>query len=414
MTTEPTDSFAGLGLSAAALRDLERAAYAAPTPIQRGAIPPALLGKDVIGCAQTGTGKTAAFVLPMIERLAGGHGTRAMILAPTRELAGQIQKSIEQFGQRRNIGAALIVGGADMAQQERALRQRPDILVATPGRVLDHMWKGTINLLAMQIFVLDEADRLLDMGFAPQINQILDALPEERQTLLFSATMPDDLAALVRANLKHPVRVTVAPSGAAAEGVEQQLFHSSREEKADLLRALLKGEQGSSLVFTRTKSRADRLGRLLQNDGMKVAVLHGDRTMGQRREALQGFKSGRYRILVATDVMARGIHVNDIAHVINFDLPNSPEDYVHRIGRTARAGASGRASSFVTPEETSQLRAIERLLGKRVPTGPKPHGHGQRHDEGNRHRRGGQEHEAPRGRGGASSHVHRHPHAFQH
>lgn len=414
MITESTDSFAGLGLSASALRDLERAGYAAPTPIQRGAIPPALQGKDVIGCAQTGTGKTAAFVLPMIERLAGGHGTRAMILAPTRELAGQIQKVIEQFGQRRNIGAALIVGGADMAQQERALRQRPDILVATPGRVLDHMWKGTINLLALEIFVLDEADRLLDMGFAPQIDQILDALPEERQTLLFSATMPDDLAALVRANLKHPVRITVAASGAAAEGVDQQLFHSSREEKADLLRALLKKEQGSSLVFTRTKSRADRLGRLLQNDGMKVAVLHGDRTMGQRREALQGFKSGRYRVLVATDVMARGIHVNDIAHVINFDLPSSPEDYVHRIGRTARAGASGRASSFVTPEETSQLRAIERLLGKRVPAGSTPQGHGHRHAEGSRHRPGGREHEAQHGQGGAPSHHgHQSTHAFQ-
>jgi ATP-dependent RNA helicase RhlE len=369
VTTPTIHSFHDLGLSAAMLQAVTKAGYAEPTAIQSRAIPPALAGKDVVGCAQTGTGKTAAFAIPMIERLAGGEGPRALILAPTRELAMQIQKTFELLGKTRGVYATLIVGGADMAQQERALRQRPDVLVATPGRVLDHMWRGNINLLAIQIFVLDEADRLLDMGFAPQINQILDALPEERQTLLFSATMPGDVAALAKTSLNHPVRIEIAPSGTVAAKAEQHLFHTSREQKTVLLRRLLKEEPGSTLVFTRTKSRADRLGKVLQADGLPVAVLHGDRTMGQRREALEGFKRGRYRVLVATDIMARGIHVTGIAHVINYDLPNSPEDYVHRIGRTARIEATGRASSFVTPEEKGQLHAIEQLLGTRVPLG---------------------------------------------
>ena len=367
MTTRSAHSFEGLGLSAAMLRDLEKAGYTIPTPIQRLALPPALAGQDVIGCAQTGTGKTAAFVVPLIERLAGGQGTRALILAPTRELAMQTQKAIELLGRSRGIGAALIVGGADIAQQERALRQQPDILVATPGRLLDHMWRGTINLLRITIFVMDEADRLLDMGFAPQINQILDALPEERQTLLFSATMPADVASLAKASLNYPARIDIAPRGTVAARSTQQVFLASREQKPSLLRSLLRKQQGSTLVFTRTKSRADRLGKSLLEDGVKAAVLHGDRTMGQRREALEGFKRGRYQVLVATDIMARGIHVNGIAHVINYDLPHSPEDYVHRIGRTARVQAAGLASSFVTPDEGSQLRAIERLLGKAVP-----------------------------------------------
>ncbi len=360
------------------LGEIAKAGYREPTPIQREAIPPALAGRDIIGCAQTGTGKTAAFVVPLIERLAGGRGTRALILAPTRELAMQIQKTIELLGRRRGVEATLIVGGADMAQQERALRQHPDILVATPGRVLDHMWKGNINLLAVEVFVLDEADRLLDMGFAPQINQILDALPEERQTLLFSATMPGDVASLAKASLKDPVRIAIAPSGTVAARAEQHLFHTSREQKPQLLRRLLRQEQGPTLVFTRTKSRADRLGQVLQDDGFKVAVLHGDRSMGQRREALEGFKRGKYQVLVATDIMARGIHVNDIAHVINYDLPMSPEDYVHRIGRTARVQASGRASSFVTPDEKGQLHAIEQLLGASVPAASQSPG-GPRH-----------------------------------
>ncbi|MGH7231986.1 MAG: DEAD/DEAH box helicase [Nitrospiraceae bacterium] len=365
--TTAVSSFEGLGLSADMLAQITHAGYSQPTPIQHMAIPHGLAGQDVIGCAQTGTGKTAAFVIPIIERLAGGSGTRALILVPTRELAMQVEKVVDQLGRRRGIGATLIVGGANMQQQERGLRQNPEIIVGTPGRVLDHMWRGTINLLAIKIFVLDEADRLLDMGFAPQINQILDALPEDRQTLLFSATMPEDIHALARTHLRHPVRVQVTSTGTTPAAAEQKIFHATREQKNPLLCRLVKREPGTALVITRTKSRADRVGQMLADEGVPTAVLHSNRTMGQRREALEGFKRGKYRVLIATDIMARGIHVNGIAHVINYDMPHCPEDYVHRIGRTARAHAKGCASTFVTPEERNQLRAIERLLGQTVP-----------------------------------------------
>jgi ATP-dependent RNA helicase RhlE len=371
--TSAVTSFDSLGLSADMLAQIIKAQYSTPTPIQALAIPPALAGRDVIGCAQTGTGKTAAFVVPLIERLAGqpqsgaSRGPKALIMVPTRELAMQVEKVIDQLGRHHRIGATLIIGGANMQQQHRALRQSPEIVVGTPGRILDHMWQGTLNLQGINTLVLDEADRLLDMGFAPQINQILDALPDERQTLLFSATMPADVQALSRTRLRNPVRCQIATVGVTPSAAEQAVFHASREQKNPLLRRLVKQERGTALVFTRTKSRADRVGRMLVDDGVQAAVLHGDRTMGQRRDALEGFKRGKYRVLVATDIMARGIHVNGIAHVINYDLPNSPEDYVHRIGRTARAHATGRASSFVTPEDRDQLRAIERLLGRAVP-----------------------------------------------
>jgi ATP-dependent RNA helicase RhlE len=367
--TTVNNSFQAFGLSEALLRDIARAGFTEPTPIQAGAIPPALQGRDVLGCAQTGTGKTAAFVIPMIERLAAlpkGH-VRGLILAPTRELVIQIQEVIDTFGRSRRIFATTIVGGADMNAQVRGLRQRPDIIVATPGRLLDHMWNGTISLLEIKILVLDEADRMLDMGFAPQINQILEALPEERQTLLFSATIPTDLKDLARASVKDPVHVMVAKPATAAEGVTQSLHHTTHDDKTSLLVSLLGQDRESVLVFTRTKHRADRLGRALGSAGHNVAVIHGDRSLPQRRAALEGFKQGRYRILVATDVAARGIDVANIGHVVNFDMPNSPEDYVHRIGRTARMKALGRATSFVTAEDHGQLRAIEKLLGKSVP-----------------------------------------------
>jgi ATP-dependent RNA helicase RhlE len=351
------------------LQDLATVGFAAPTPIQAQAIPPALAGRDVIGCAQTGTGKTAAFVIPMIERIAAlpKGQPHALILAPTRELALQILTTIEKLGRSRRVSATLIVGGADMQAQVRGLRQRPDVLVATPGRLLDHMWNGTILLSAIKILVLDEADRMLDMGFAPQINQILDALPEERQTLLFSATLPGDLARLVQASVNDPVRVMVTPPATTADGITQAIHHTSHEAKADLLLTLLGADKDTALVFTRTKHRADRLGRMLGGAGHRVAVLHGDRSLSQRRSALEGFKRGTFRVLVATDIAARGIDVANIGHVINFDLPNCPEDYVHRIGRTARMKATGRATSFVTREDREQLRDIERLLGHAVP-----------------------------------------------
>jgi len=254
-----------------------------------------------------------------------------------------------------------------MQAQVRGLRQRPDILVATPGRLLDHMWNGTILLSSMKMLVLDEADRMLDMGFAPQINQILDALPEERQTLLFSATLPADLARLVQASVRNPVRVMVAPSATTADGVTQAIHYTSHTDKSDLLLSLLGADKDTALVFTRTKHRADRLGRMLGRAGHRVAILHGGRSLSQRRAALEGFKRGAFRVLVATDIAARGIDVANIGHVINFDLPNCPEDYVHRIGRTARMKTTGRATSFVTGEDRSQLRDIERLLGHAVP-----------------------------------------------
>ena len=372
MDTSVHSNFNALGLSEAILQDLAAAGFSSPTPIQEQAIPPALAGRDVIGCAQTGTGKTAAFVIPMVERLAAlpKGQPQALILAPTRELALQTLTTIEKLGRSRRISATVIVGGADMQAQVRGLRQRPEILIATPGRLLDHMWNGTISLASIKILVLDEADRMLDMGFAPQINQILDALPEERQTLLFSATLPSDIARLVQASVNNPVRVMVTPSATTADGVTQAVHHTSHDAKGDLLLSLLGSDKDSALVFTRTKHRADRLGRMLGSAGHRVAVLHGDRSLSQRRAALEGFKRGTFRVLVATDIAARGIDVANIGHVINFDLPNCPEDYVHRIGRTARMKTTGRATSFVTREDHQQLRDIERLLGQAVPLAP--------------------------------------------
>ncbi len=369
MHTSVHTSFHTLGLSEPLLRDLTAAGLLVPTPIQAQAIPPALEGRDVIGCAQTGTGKTAAFVVPMIERLAilPKGQPQALILAPTRELALQICTSIEKLGRSHHISATVVVGGSDMQAQIRGLRQRPDIIVATPGRLLDHMWNGTINLLPIKILVLDEADRMLDMGFAPQINQILDALPLERQTLLFSATLPTDVTRLVQASLNGAVHVMVTPHSTTAEGVTQAAHHTTSQEKTKLLVALLAAERGTVLVFARTKSRVDRLGQTLEQAGHRVAVIHGDRSLPQRLRALDGFKRGQVRILVATDVAARGIDVANIGHVVNYDLPNCPEDYIHRIGRTARMKMTGKATSFVAFEEREQLRAIETLLGHSVP-----------------------------------------------
>ena len=400
MQTTAFSSFDTLGVSPTLLRNLTKAGFTEPTAIQAQAIPHALAGRDVLGCAQTGTGKTAAFVIPMLERLSGAPKgqPRALILAPTRELAIQIQATIDTLGRDLQLFATTVVGGADMQAQVRGLRQRPDIIVATPGRLLDHMWNGTISLLAMTILVLDEADRMLDMGFAAQINQILDAMPEERQTLLFSATMPTDLARLAQASVKDPVHVMVAKSATTADGVSQAVHHTTHDHKNALLMSLLQSESDTVLVFARTKHRADRLGSMLGTAGHRVAVLHGGRTLPQRRAALEGFRRGTFRVLVATDIAARGIDVANIAHVINYDVPNCPEDYVHRIGRTARMRATGRATTFVTAEDQDQLRAIERLLGQAVPRadgGPaslgvakRADGHAPRNDAARRRRRG--------------------------
>ncbi len=362
-------TFESFGLSEPLMRDIQRAGFKEPTPIQVKAIPPGLEGRDVLGCAQTGTGKTAAFVIPMIERLADGQRghPRGLILAPTRELVFQIQETVDKLGRSRRISATSIVGGADMLAQVRGLRQRPDIIVATPGRLLDHMWQGNILFTKLEVVVLDEADRMLDMGFADQLNQIIDAIPEERQTLLFSATLPDNLGDLARMSLKNPIRALVSKRATPAAGVTHKLHHTTQAEKTSLLLSILKDNKDAVLVFARTKHRVNRLGEALERLGHRVAILHGDRRLSQRRSALEGFRRGRYTVLVATDVAARGLDVDNIAHVVNFDLPYTAEDYIHRIGRTGRMNKVGMATSFVTDEDSNNLRAIERLIGHSVP-----------------------------------------------
>jgi ATP-dependent RNA helicase RhlE len=367
-------SFSDLKLSTKSLHALERAGFERPTPIQAQAIPPALEGRDVIGAAATGTGKTAAFLLPILERLDGKTGTRALVLAPTRELALQIAEELERFGKGRHVRGAAVIGGVGMAPQTQAFRERREVIVATPGRLVDHLQQGTAKLDGIEILVLDEADRMLDMGFKPQLTRILARLPKVRQTMLFSATMAGEVAEFARAHLRDPVKVEVARSGTTAARAEQRVFLAGHEEKLPLLLALLEGNDLSTLVFTRTKRRADRVAKSLERAGHTVARIHADRSQGQRRAALDSFKDGTSRVLVATDIAARGIDVAEIGHVVNFDLPHVPEDYVHRIGRTARNEASGRASSFASPEELDLLRGIEKLTRAAVPRGEVPRG----------------------------------------
>ncbi|HET8541555.1 MAG TPA: DEAD/DEAH box helicase [Anaeromyxobacter sp.] len=365
-------SFSELGLSQKALHALQRAGFEHPTPIQAQAIPPALAGEDVIGTAATGTGKTAAFVLPILERLDGKKGTRALVLAPTRELALQIGEEVERFGRGRHLRGAVVIGGVGMGQQAAAFRDRHEIVIATPGRLVDHLGQKTAKLDDIEILVLDEADRMLDMGFKPQLTRILQRVPKVRQTLLFSATMGGEVADFAREHLRAPVRVEVTRSGTTAERAVQHLFLATQEEKLPLLLALLEADDLSTLVFTRTKRRADKVWKAVARAGHKVARIHADRSQGQRRMALDGFKDGTYRVLVATDIAARGIDVAEIGHVVNFDLPHVAEDYVHRVGRTARAAASGRASSFAAPEERDLVRGIERLTRIELPRAEVP------------------------------------------
>lgn len=370
--TQPTNDFSNLGLSSPILSSLKRAGFSEPTPIQQKAIPVALTGRDVIGCAATGTGKTAAFLLPLIERLAKKPGKRALILAPTRELALQIGEQAQVFGAALRMQSAVIIGGVGMDAQSKALRDGREILIATPGRLIDHLEGGMVRLGDVEILVLDEADRMLDMGFKPQLKRILGALPSQRQTLLFSATMGEEVKAFSRTHQRDPVRVEVARSGTTAARAEQQVFMVPHAHKEALLLTLLTESAESTLVFTRTKHRADKVAKSLARAGHKVARIHSNRTQGQRRQALEGFRDGNYRVLVATDIAARGIDVAEIGHVVNFDLPHVPEDYVHRIGRTARASASGRASSFAAPDEHGLLRDIERYSRSSIPRAALP------------------------------------------
>jgi ATP-dependent RNA helicase RhlE len=362
-----TPTFASLGLSEEMTAALADAGYEAPRPIQASAIPPALAGKDVIGCAATGTGKTAAFVLPMVERLAGKKGTRGLVLAPTRELAEQTMTYLERFGGPRKVNAALVIGGMGMGRQVDALQRKPSVIIATPGRLVDHLQEGTANLTGIELLVLDEADRMLDMGFRPQLDQILKRLPKPRQSLLFSATMASEVKTFAAAHLVAPVKVEVNVSGTTAARATQAVYLVPQEDKVPLLMALLAEGEESTLVFTRTKRRADRVAKAVQRAGHTTDRIHADRSQGQRRAALDGFKQGKFRVLVATDIAARGIDVEDIGHVVNFDLPHVPADYVHRIGRTARNLASGHASSFAAPDEVKLLKDIEKFTQKPVP-----------------------------------------------
>lgn len=369
-TPEPvagtTPVFYGMGIAPKLLETLEKLNFSTPTPIQHKSIPIAIEGKDVIGIAQTGTGKTLAFGIPMIQRLAQTKG-RGLVILPTRELALQVEESLQLIGKGINLRTAILIGGAAMGPQKSALARNPHVIIATPGRLIDHMEQRTIKLNDVSVLVLDEADRMLDMGFAPQIKRILQAVPTERQTLLFSATMPADIVKIATTHMKLPVRVEIARAGTASERVEQELIVVRREDKTRLLQKLLDEWNGSVLVFSRTKHGAKKITTSVRGMGHTAAEIHSNRSLAQRREALEGFKNGKYRVLVATDIAARGIDVKGIELVINFDLPDNPDDYVHRIGRTGRAGHEGNAISFATPDQGGDVRAIERLTHIRIP-----------------------------------------------
>ncbi|WP_236518303.1 DEAD/DEAH box helicase [Sandaracinus amylolyticus] len=365
--------FRDLGLSAPLLRAIEQTGYETPTPIQREAIPPAITGRDVLGCAQTGTGKTAAFALPLLQRLDGSAGDepklRALVLTPTRELAIQIGDSFTTYGKGLDLWHTVIFGGVNEKPQIAELRDGVDALIATPGRLLDLMNQGHVRLSDVEIFVLDEADRMLDMGFLPDVKRVIAKLPRERQTLFFSATMPPDIRALADSLLRDPVSVAVTPVSSTAERIDQQVYFVDKGNKPRLLVELLKKDPAieHTLVFTRTKHGANKVVQQLEKAGLKAAAIHGNKSQNARERAMTGFRTGELRLLVATDIAARGIDVEGITHVINYDLPNIPETYVHRIGRTGRAGAAGIAISFCESEERPYLVDIERLIGKHVP-----------------------------------------------
>jgi len=366
-----TSTFYGLGIAPAMIELLERLKFTIPTPIQLKAIPIAIEGKDVIGVAQTGTGKTLAFGVPMIQRLLQKPGN-ALVLVPTRELAIQVEEVIVKIGQPFNIRAAVIIGGASIFNQIKALRMNPRVIIATPGRLLDHLRNEKVNLKHIHTIVLDEADRMLDMGFAPQINDILKHVPSERQTMLFSATIPDKILKIASTYMKLPVSIEVAPSGTTVENVIQELYIIRRDDKSVLLLKFLDQYRGTVLIFCRTKRGASHIVRGLREHNFSAAEIHSNRSLAQRREALEGFKNGRYRILVATDIASRGIDVKGIELVINYDLPDDAENYVHRIGRTARAGHSGRAISFATPDQKGLIRSIESVMRNTLPVAKHP------------------------------------------
>jgi ATP-dependent RNA helicase RhlE len=367
-------SFDSLGLSPALLRAVTEQGYTQPTPIQGRVIPIVLAGRDVMAGAQTGTGKTAGFTLPMLHRLAtntgeGGHRrVRALILTPTRELAAQVAESVQNYGKHLPLKSAVIFGGVSINPQISLLRRGVDVVIATPGRLLDHAQQGNIDLKHVEIFVLDEADRMLDMGFLPDIRRVIGLLPKRRQNLLFSATFPEDIRKLAERMLDAPVSVEIGERNAAAEKIEQAVYFADKGQKRGLLSWLIgSGDWRQVLVFTRTKHGANRLAEQLEHDGLTAAAIHGNKSQGARTRALADFKQGTVRVLVATDIAARGLDIDQLPHVVNFDLPEVAEHYVHRIGRTGRAGNEGLAISLIAQDERPLLKAVERLLGYALP-----------------------------------------------
>ncbi len=368
-------SFVQLGLTDELLKSVADQGYTTPTPVQQKAIPLILEGKDVLAGAQTGTGKTASFTLPLLQRLFENHDphqkprrVRALILVPTRELAAQVYESVLAYNKYLPLHVEAVVGGASVGIQTRQLRRGCDIVVATPGRLIDHVKQRNINLSNIEILVLDEADRMLDMGFMPDIKEIMALIPKKRQSLLFSATVPNAIKSLAAQLLNNPVEVEVAKQNATAENVAERVYGIDREYKRALLSYLIGSNNWKQvLVFVRTKHGADRLEKQLIEDGIRTAALHGDKTQGARNKALEYFKTGKVTVLVATDIAARGLDIDNLPHVINYDLPQVPEDYIHRIGRTGRAGSSGEALSLVCPEEAWNLVEIEKLLKRQIP-----------------------------------------------
>jgi ATP-dependent RNA helicase RhlE len=363
-------SFKDFGLDPKLLRAVEELGFEQPTPIQKDAIPPAMQGRDLLACAMTGSGKTAAFLLPVLQRLAGLRRgtTRVLVISPTRELAAQIDEHRALLARHTGVTGAAVFGGVGMGPQERAFKNGVDVLVATPGRLLDHFQYPYARLDKIDVLILDEADRMLDMGFLPDIRRVLKHLPRERQTLLFSATMPPPIAELAREMLRNPVTLNIERQSKPATGITHAAYPIAQHLKSPLLLHLLKtGEMQSVVAFTRTKHRADRLANYLSKNGIECARIHGNRSQNQRTEALAGFKNGQYRVLVATDIAARGIDVEALSHVVNFDVPHVADDYIHRVGRTARAEATGDAFTFVSDEEIGDLRDIEKALGQPIP-----------------------------------------------
>ncbi|MFH0940932.1 MAG: DEAD/DEAH box helicase [Candidatus Omnitrophota bacterium] len=363
--------FFGLGIAPKILEILGQLKFKVPTPIQLKTIPLAIEGKDIIGIAQTGTGKTHAFAIPMVQRLVPIKGI-GLVLAPTRELAIQIDEAFAHIARPFGMKTACLIGGAPMPPQIQALRKNPRVVIATPGRLLDHMRQWNIILDDTRILVLDEADRMLDMGFAPQIEKILRYVPKDRQTMLFSATIPKEIIQMAAQHMKLPLCVEIAPSGTAAEHVTHELFIVKRDAKMRLLSKLLPQYHGSILLFSRTKHNAGKIARSIRDLGYRAMEMHSDRSLNQRREALEGFKAGKYKILVATDIAARGIDVIGIELVINYDLPEDAQNYVHRIGRTGRAGHKGHAISFASPDQSKEVRDIEKLIRVHLPIGRHP------------------------------------------